>query len=50
MGIVKEVSPICYSDPGMTNANMTLVEIDVDGDSVDNLDVKPELEVSSHCQ
>lgn len=45
VGTIKDVSPVCYSDPGMTNANMTLVEIDVDGDSVDNLNVKPELEV-----
>jgi hypothetical protein len=38
-------SPICYCDPGMTNANMTFVEIDVDGDSEQNVDVEPELEV-----
>lgn len=39
------VSPVCYSDPGMTNANMQFVEVDVDADSHANANVDPQLEV-----
>eukprot|EP00884_Botryococcus_braunii_P004049 jgi/Botrbrau1/13645/Bobra.0373s0019.1 len=44
VGKVVNESPICYCDPGMTNANMTFVEMDIDGDSEKNQAVKPELE------
>ena len=46
MGTVTEVSPVCYSDPGMTNANMQFAVVDVDADAPENTDVNPELEVS----
>ena len=39
------MSPVCYSDPGMTRANMQFVEVDVDADSEANAAVNPELEV-----
>jgi hypothetical protein len=41
-----QVSPICFSDPGMTNANMRFVVVNVNGDAPDNLGAKPELDVS----
>ncbi|KAK9904925.1 hypothetical protein WJX75_005725 [Coccomyxa subellipsoidea] len=44
MGTVTEVSPVCYSDPGMTNANMQFAVVDVDADAPENTDVNPELE------
>ena len=44
-GGVALVSPICFSDPGMTNANMQFVEVDVDADSDANANVDPQLEV-----
>lgn len=44
-GGVATVSPVCYSDPGMTNANMQFVEVDVDADSEANASVDPQLEV-----
>lgn len=39
------MSPICYSDPGMTNANMQFAVVDVDADAPENASVNPELEV-----
>jgi hypothetical protein len=45
VGRVTEVSPICYSDPGMTNANMQFAVVDVDADAPENASVNPELEV-----
>ena len=47
VGRVTEVSPICYSDPGMTNANMQFAVVEVDADVPENHDVNPELEVRS---
>ena len=47
VGRVTEVSPICYSDPGMTNANMQFAVVDVDADAPENASVNPELEVGS---
>ena len=46
-GRVTEVSPICYSDPGMTNANMQFAVVDVDADAPENANVDPELEVGA---
>ncbi|KAI7840091.1 hypothetical protein COHA_006220 [Chlorella ohadii] len=43
-GAVQEVTPICVSDPGMTNANMQYVTLLVDGDAPENRDVKQELD------
>lgn len=40
-----DVSPICYSDPGMTNANMQFAVLEVDADAPENANVNPELEV-----
>ena len=45
VGTVTEVSPICYSDPGMTNANMQFAVVEVDADAPENATVNPELEV-----
>lgn len=45
VGRVSEVSPICYSDPGMTNTNMQFAVVDVDADAPENQNVNPELEV-----
>lgn len=39
------MSPICYSDPGMTNANMQFAVVEVDADAPENRNVNPELEV-----
>lgn len=47
VGSVSEVSPVCYSDPGMTNANMQFAVVEVDADSPENVDVNPELEVGA---
>ena len=47
VGTVTEVSPVCYSDPGMTNANMQFAVVEVDADAPENADVNPELEVTS---
>ena len=44
-GTVTEVSPVCYSDPGMSNANMQFAVVDVDADAPENASIKPELEV-----
>ena len=41
------MSPICYSDPGMTNANMQFAVVEVDADAPENCNVNPELEVRS---
>ena len=41
------MSPICYSDPGMTNANMQFAVVEVDADAPENRNVNPELEVRS---
>ncbi len=49
-GRVTEVSPICFSDPGMSNANMQFAVVDVDADASENADINPELEVrESFC-
>ena len=45
VGTVSEVSPVCYSDPGMTNANMQFAVVEVNADAPENRDVNPELEV-----
>mmetsp|Transcript_35777 Transcript_35777/g.47221 ORF Transcript_35777/g.47221 Transcript_35777/m.47221 type:complete len:242 (-) Transcript_35777:331-1056(-) len=37
VGDVSKVSPICWADPGMTNANIVYVKIEVDGDDPRNL-------------
>jgi hypothetical protein len=47
-GRVLDMSPICYSDPGMTNANMQFAVLDVDADAPENTSVNPDLEVSSY--
>lgn len=44
-GTVSTVSPICFTDPGMTNCNLQFVEVDVDADSEANANVEPVLEV-----
>lgn len=36
---------MCYSDPGMSNANMQFAVLDVDADAPENADINPELEV-----
>ncbi|BDA49861.1 probable ADP-sugar pyrophosphatase at N-terminal half [Coccomyxa sp. Obi] len=43
-GTVTEVSPVCYSDPGMSNANMQFAVVDVDADAPENASINPELE------
>ena len=43
-GAVAEVSPVCYSDPGMSNANMQFAVVRVDAGAPENRDVVPELE------
>ena len=43
-GAVLEVSPVCYSDPGMSNANMQFAVVAVDAGAPENRDVVPELE------
>ena len=45
MGRVSEISPVCYSDPGMTNTNMQFAVLDVDADAPENQSINPELEV-----
>ena len=45
VGTVSKVSPVCYSDPGMTNANMQFAVVEVNADAPENRDVNPELEV-----
>ena len=47
VGTVSEVSPVCYSDPGMTNANMQFAVVEVNADAPENRDAVPELEVGS---
>ena len=44
-GTVVEVSPVCYSDPGMSNANMQFAVVAVDASAPDNMAISPELEV-----
>ena len=44
-GTVSTVSPVCFTDPGMTNCNMQFVELDVDADSAANVSVNPVQEV-----
>ncbi len=46
-GTVTEVSPVCYSDPGMSNANMQFAVVDVDADAPENASINPELEVGA---
>lgn len=43
-GTVGRTSSICFSDPGLTNANMQFVDVHVDADAPENADVHPELE------
>ena len=49
VGQVSEVSPVCYSDPGMTNTNMHFAVLDVDADAPENQNIHPELEVGTCC-
>ncbi len=42
---MSEISPVCYSDPGMTNTNMQFAVLDVDADAPENQSINPELEV-----
>ncbi|KAI8842068.1 NUDIX hydrolase domain-like protein [Chytridium lagenaria] len=44
VGKVIRVSPIMVSDPGMSNANMQLVTVEVDLDAPENENATPELE------
>lgn len=44
-GTVVEVSPVCYSDPGMSNANMQFAVVAVDASAPENAAISPELEV-----
>ena len=46
---MSEVSPACYSDPGITNTNMQFAVLDVDADAPENQNVNPELEVGICC-
>ena len=46
---MSEVSPVCYSDPGMTNTNMQFAVLDVDADAPENQNINPELEVGTCC-
>lgn len=43
-GRAVDVTPICASDPGMSNANMRYVVLEVDGDAPENQDVRQQLE------
>lgn len=38
-GVVTRQSPICYSDPGMTDTNMIFVDVHVDLDEAENRDI-----------
>ena len=49
VGRVSEISPVCYSDPGMTNTNMQFAVLDVDADAPENQTIDPELEVRMGC-
>ena len=42
---MSEISPVCYSDPGMTNTNMQFAVLDVDADAPENQSINSELEV-----
>lgn len=33
--------PVCFNDPGLSNANMVAVRVRIDGDKVENRNVKP---------
>ncbi len=46
---MSEISPVCYSDPGMTNTNMQFAVLDVDADAPENQTIDPELEVRMGC-
>lgn len=41
-GVATHVSPIAFSDPGMTNSNMQSVVIEVDADAEPNVNIQPE--------
>jgi 8-oxo-dGTP pyrophosphatase MutT (NUDIX family) len=41
LGTVRSVSPISYTDPGLTNANMVTAIVDVDGDLPANQSPQP---------
>jgi 8-oxo-dGTP pyrophosphatase MutT (NUDIX family) len=41
-GSLASMSPICCSDPGMTNANMQLAVVDIDADAPDNINARPQ--------
>ncbi|KAK9837295.1 hypothetical protein WJX81_004372 [Elliptochloris bilobata] len=43
-GSVLEVSPVCYSDPGMSNTNMQFAVVRVDAGAPENKDVVAQLE------
>eukprot|EP00887_Chlorella_sp_A99_P005184 scaffold1.g5184.t1 len=47
---VLEVTPICCSDPGLTNANMRYVVLEVDGDAQENQGAKQALEDGEFIQ
>lgn len=38
---MRNADPIVESDPGITNANLQLVEVVIDGDLAENADPKP---------
>jgi len=43
-GSVARVTPIMVADPGMSNANLRVVVVDVDGDAPENLDPQQQLD------
>ncbi|KAI3405678.2 YSA1 [Candida oxycetoniae] len=45
-GEFRKQSPVIYSDPGLTNANMVLAYVDIDLQNPKNCDPKPKLEES----
>lgn len=41
---MRKPSPIVASDPGITDANLQLVEVEIDGDDPINQNPKPDIE------
>lgn len=50
MGKILAVHPIVFSDPGMSNANMRMVELLVDLDAPANQDPQQELDDGEHIR
>ncbi|CAI5758219.1 unnamed protein product [Candida verbasci] len=49
-GVFRKQSPITFSDPGLTNANMVLAHVDVDLNNPKNKHPKPQLEDNEYIE